>query len=127
MTPSELRRLLSKATPGPWEQLGALVIRGLGGIARVENDGTDYSTGEALPSETMYAIELADAALIVAAINNLSALLDVMETAREGLGIIAADDPRGGCDWSEIAIRRRDIARLTLAALARLEGDSDAR
>jgi hypothetical protein len=76
----DLRRLAEAATPGPWETIGNLVCRGLGGVARVENDGTDYSTGEPLSDEAIEATEQADAAYIAAANpQTILALLDERE------------------------------------------------
>ena len=67
LTPGdELRELLAKATPGPWERL---TVEGLKDhVGRPRLDETD------------------DAALIVAAINALPALLDVVDTLADIVG-----------------------------------------
>lgn len=79
-TVAELRRLLAEGTPGPW-QVSTPETKAWGAeIATVETDilvtrPDDDSLIEPGDSET-------DAALIVAAVNALPALLDVVEAAQ---------------------------------------------
>lgn len=98
---AELRRLLGKATPGPWR------------IRRVETpgDGPD-SFAELIDTEARavvrhpahgarganWAPEEADTALIVAAVNSLGPLLDELEAARaESAKLRALVDLAGAC------------------------------
>lgn len=100
---TELRRMLEKATPGPWQQMlhgneaypFPLTINTADGENWVARDG--------------YAARLADAALIVAAVNALPVLLNCAEALQH----IKRDLAMGMVQTAETTAR---------IALARLEG-----
>lgn len=75
MNTTELRKLLAKATPGPWmldEWSPSDYLDGIQVDAR--------ATG---PRGSVFWSDKQDARIIVAAVNALPALLDVVEAARE--------------------------------------------
>ena len=116
MTADELRRLLAEATPGPWRQTGTKARPHwyvTSDIALVH--------GNLPPTREDYAPEtiqrwIADAALIVAAVNVLPAHLDVIKAARDELACQDREfgTPSDGLDRCEHAAALR-------AALARLD------
>lgn len=77
---SELRKLLANATPGPWE---AVLLNDLTDSTYIE--GPEFcSARSGVTEEELTALQPqihADAKFIVAAVNNLAALLDVAEAA----------------------------------------------
>jgi hypothetical protein len=76
MTTTELHRLLSKATPGPW------VIECTPFTANIESRKQCIVGGNGMAS---YGQDVKNAALIAAAVNALPALLDVLDAAQDVL------------------------------------------
>ena len=73
---SELRALLAKATPGPWQPCPVTDDLGITSVQMIQS-----YTNEPLENAMLYAPQ--DAALIVAMRNSYEALLDVAEAAEE--------------------------------------------
>lgn len=99
---SELRALLAKATPRPWEP--NTEIRGWAQV---------LSASGRICGEVYHA---SDAALIAAAVNALPALLDVAEAAK----FLADEDP---CNCADHAALRRALAKLSDVMVPNVHGD----
>ena len=78
---TELRRLLEKATPGPWALYDGWLHEGRAHVARI---GNAAGNGIGAPITDM-AGEIADFELIVAAVNALPSLLDQLDAAEAAL------------------------------------------